>query len=118
MQDEHFLESLVGKTHLTDTDKRNLKGLRACRAAQQLNGHRFQFFPDGEKKDDDGKKKDDDNEQALTNDGKASVSKPTKLKGKKGSQKKNTKPCKTEIPLTQLSHSNEDDKMSDEDTES
>ena len=106
MEDEAFLDSLVGKTHLTDTDKRNLAGLKAYRARQQLNGHRFEFFPDDEKKDNDGK----------ASHGKASVSKSTKPKAKKGTQSKNTRSHKTDIPFTQRTHSEEDLETSDEDS--
>ena len=107
MEDESFLESLVGKTHLTPTDKRNLVGLKAYRAVQQLIGHRFEFNPDDEYKHNDGK----------ASPGKALVSKSTKPKAKKGNQKKNTKSRKTDIPLTQRTLSDDDIETSDEDSD-
>ena len=98
METEDFLESLVGKTHLTDTDKRNLAALKAYRAAQGLNNTRFDFFPAEEKKTDDGK----------ASEGKASVSKSDKPKAKKTTQKKTTRGHKTNIPLTQRTYSEEE----------
>ena len=103
-----WIPHILGKTHLTDTDKRNLAGLKAYRAAQQLNGHRFEFFPDDEKKNDDGK----------ASEGKASVSKSNKPKAKKGTQKKTTRARKTDIPLTQRTHSEEEVKIGASDKDS